>query len=119
MPDPRLTPAREQRIIDEILVDAYNDDERAMGWYYYLQDKLSFPFRARCALQRSVSPLEVGEDVEVVGLPSQRDCMREMFVLIRFAGRKLGIPLSQLEVVRGTAKTREGVNDWRCWASTH
>lgn len=119
MPIPRLTPAREQRIIDAILVDVYNPDERAMSWYYYLQDKLTFPFMARCAVQRSVSPLTLGEEVEVVGLPNQRDCMREMFVLIRFAGRRLGVPLSQLEVAHGTQKTREGVDDWRCWASTH
>jgi hypothetical protein len=93
--------------------------KRAMSWYYYLQDKLSFPFTARCVVQRSVSPLKVAEEVEVVGLPNQRECVREMFVLIRFADRKLGVPLSQLEVVHGTERTREGVDDWRCWASTH
>jgi calcium binding protein len=45
--------------------------------------------------------------------------MREIFVLIRFADRKLGVPLSQLEVICGTQKTREGVDDWRCWINTH
>ncbi|MBI3055582.1 MAG: hypothetical protein HYY77_16325 [Betaproteobacteria bacterium] len=31
--------------------------------------------------------------------------MREMFVLIRFAGRKLGVPLSQLEVSEAKSET--------------
>ena len=30
----RRDPEREQRIIMEIVVDAYGEDERAMGWYY-------------------------------------------------------------------------------------
>ena len=35
---------REHRILMEIVVDAYNEGERALGWYYYLEEKLSFPF---------------------------------------------------------------------------
>ncbi len=31
-------PDREDRIAFEIVVDAYDETERAMGWYYYLQD---------------------------------------------------------------------------------
>ena len=27
----------------EIVVDAYDEEERAMGWYYYLEDKLHIP----------------------------------------------------------------------------
>lgn len=37
---------RENRIDYEIVVDAYDESERAMGWYYYLQDKIIFPFLA-------------------------------------------------------------------------
>jgi len=32
---------RENRIAEKILVDAYGPEEQAMGWYYYLEDKLS------------------------------------------------------------------------------
>ncbi len=31
---------RERRIAMEIVVDAYDEQERALGWYYYLEDKL-------------------------------------------------------------------------------
>lgn len=40
-------PIREKRIDYEIVVDAYDESERAMGWYYYLADKISFPFLAK------------------------------------------------------------------------
>nr|WP_232230071.1 calcium-binding protein [Polaromonas glacialis] len=36
-------PDRENRIAFEIVVDAYDAAERAMGWYYYLQDQLQVP----------------------------------------------------------------------------
>ena len=47
---------REQRIEMEVVVDAYNAEERAMGWYCYLEEKLKFPFKARCKSKRAVSP---------------------------------------------------------------
>jgi hypothetical protein len=39
---------RENRIHDEVIVDAYDAEEQAMGWYYYLAESMSFPFEARC-----------------------------------------------------------------------
>ena len=50
-------------------------------------------------------------------MAKEDDCMREMFVLIRFAGRKLGVPLSQLEVLAAKGETREAVDDWRYWVA--
>jgi hypothetical protein len=38
----------ENRIEIEIVVDAYDESERAMGWYYCLQDNLAMPFKAEC-----------------------------------------------------------------------
>jgi Calcium binding len=59
---------REDRII-EIIVDANGPEEQAMGWYYYLQDQLQFPFKATCIDKRSISPLRVNDEVEVLDMP--------------------------------------------------
>ena len=40
--------ARQRRIAMEIVVDAHDEGERAIGWYSYLEDKLVFPFLTRC-----------------------------------------------------------------------
>ena len=117
MPKPRPNPTRETRIEMEIVVDAYGEEERAMGWHCYLDDNLKFPFRARCADARKISPLKKGEEVEVIGMAPADDCMRTMWVLIRFADRTLGAPLDQLEAVTGGEATREAVADWRYWVS--
>lgn len=65
---PKENQEREDRIAEEVVVDAYNEEERAMGWYYYAADNIDFPFKARCRLKRSTSPLKVGETFEVVGM---------------------------------------------------
>ena len=58
-------PVREERIRNEAVVDAYGPEEQAMGWYYYLENKIRFPFQARCTVTKAVSPLRKGETVEV------------------------------------------------------
>ena len=118
MPEPKrpaLNRAREHRIEQEIVVDAYTPDERAIGWHRHLDDKLRFPFKAKCIAVRDISPLKKGEEVEVLGMAPADDCMREMFVIVGFAGRKLGVTLAQIEPIGADAATREAVEDWRYW----
>ena len=109
---------REHRILDEIIVDAHGPEEQAMGWYYYLERELQFPFPARCCAARAISPLRAGERVTVTGMAPEEECEREMFVQIRWQNRPLAVPLRQLEVrgLRGVdATTREAVADWHYW----
>ena len=112
---PEKDEAREERIEMEIVVDAYDEEERVMGWFYYLQEKLNVPFRAKCIEEREISPLEVGQEVEVLGVSSESDRVREMFVTIRWNERQLAVPLAQLTVVKADKQTREAVEDWHYW----
>ena len=59
---------REERIQNEIIVDSYGPEEQALGWHAYLSGKLQFPFSARCVVRREISPLEPGDEVEVMVL---------------------------------------------------
>ncbi len=108
-------PVREQRILMEVVVDAYGSDERAMGWYYYLEGKLSFPFTARCTTRRAISPLRVKDEVEAIGMPPEEECAREIFVTIRREKEGLAVPLSQLKVGDADEQTRQAVEDWLYW----
>jgi hypothetical protein len=108
---------REERIAMEIIVDAYGPEEQAMGWYYYLEDKLDFPFTGRCTRKRRVSPLRVGEEVNVARMAPEDDCMHEMFVEIEWSKRTMGVPLSQIEPVKTDSKTQEAIEDWHYWVS--
>ncbi|HEY3080539.1 MAG TPA: calcium-binding protein [Chloroflexota bacterium] len=115
MPQPPRDDAREQRIEMEVVVDCYGPEEQAMGWYYYLEGHLAFPFRARCVAERAISPLRPGEEVEVAGMAPEDECDHEMFVRTRWKGRALAVPLVQLEGVAVDEQTEQAIEDWRYW----
>jgi hypothetical protein len=104
MSRPRKDAKRETRIGQEIVVDAYDEWERAMGWFYYLEQTLQFPFRAECAKEREQSLLRVGEKMEVIGMPPEEVCAREIYVQVKLERSDAGSPAD--------AVTRGG-NRWK------
>jgi hypothetical protein len=108
---------REERITMEIVVDAQDSEDQAMGWYYYLGDTMQFPFAATCISKRRISPLKVGETVEVVDMAAGEECEREMFVEIVWDGDRLAVPLIQLEALKGEAETERAIADWHYWVN--
>lgn len=48
----------------------------------------------------------------VLGMAPSDDCMREMFAI---AGRRLGVPLAQLDPVKPDNMTHQSMEDWRYW----
>jgi hypothetical protein len=116
---PKRDAKREDRITMKIVVDCYGRHEVAMGWYYYLEDHLGFPFTTTCVAPRAVSPLRVKDEVEVIGLAPEEECECEVFVTIRWDRPEgLAVPLAQLKPIRTTdAQTTEAVADWHYWRS--
>lgn len=108
---------REARLEDEILVDSFTPDEHAMSWYYYLEGKLRFPFKATCTKLRAISPFQTGESLSVTGLAPVEDCQHEIIVMTEWHGRALGVPLAQLTPGKADADTKEGVEDWHYWVA--
>ena len=117
MRKPAKDPIREDRIHDEAIVDAYGPEEQAMSWYYYLENKIRFPFQAKCIVTKLVSPLKKGETVEVRRLAPEDACSTDMLVLIRWQGRNMAVPLSQLAAVDPDESTSEAISDWHYWVA--
>jgi hypothetical protein len=111
----RKNESRENRITMEIVVDAYGPEEQAMRWYYYLYDSLNSPFLTKCITNRAISPLKVGDEVEVIGMAPEEECEHEMFVMMRWERNGLAVPLMQLELIHGNDQTREAIEDWHYW----
>jgi hypothetical protein len=103
---------RDERIRNEVIVDAYGPQEQAMGWYYYLDGKMRFPFQGRCAVTRTVSPLRKGETVEVRRMAPEETCSSDMLVLIRWEGRSLAVPLFQLAAIAPDKAISEALSAW-------
>ena len=92
MKKPKKDPVREERIENEAIADANGPEEQVMGWYYYLDDKIRFPFQAKCIVAKVVSPLRKGEIVEVQRMAPEDACAAEMLVLIRWHDRTMAVP---------------------------
>jgi hypothetical protein len=100
----------------EIIVDAYDMEEREMGWFYYLDDKITFPFTAECYITDSRSPLLLGEQVVVSGMVYKDDWQsQDMYVEISWNNRTLSVPLAQLKPLSTDDETLEAVEDWHYW----
>jgi hypothetical protein len=108
--------AREERIADEIIVDANGEDEVLMGWLTYLQDNLACPLEAECIKEMKISPLRKGEKVTVLELLDDEENLgSDFFVRIEWSGRKMGVPLAQLKPLKTDKETRQAVEDWQYW----
>lgn len=118
MRKPKRDEGREERIEMEIVVDAHDAEERATGWYCYLEEKLVFPFTAVCVGERAISVLWKGDEVEVLELAPEEECRHEMFVGMRWERRPLAVPLGQLKPIEHTdEETKEAVADWHYWVA--
>jgi hypothetical protein len=106
---------REERIIMEIIVDAYDMEERAMGWFYYLDDKIRFPFDAECIAIDNRSPFNIGEKVTVLQMTNEGDWSQDMYVQISWKDRKFSVPLVQLKPLKADDDTQEAIADWHYW----
>ena len=76
------------------------------------QGKISFPFRARCVTANSVSPLPKGENIEIFRMAAEDACEHDMFVQIRWQGRKMAVSLSQLDAIDPDESTKKAIGDW-------
>lgn len=114
---PKREKIREERIDMEIIVDAYDEEERAMGWYYYLVDNMTFPFKAKCTVEQRNSPLKENDLVEVIDMAVAEECLREIFVEVESPEDRLVVPLSQLEGIGVDDETQEAIEDWHYWVA--
>ena len=101
----------------EIVVDAYDEDERAMGWYNYLEDKLDVPFRPGAS--RSGRSRRWRWATRSRWSACRRRTSASGRCSSRSAGAraKLAVPLSQLEVIEADDETRQAVEDWHYWVA--
>jgi len=50
-------------------------------------------------------------------MASEDACMHDMLVQIHWRGRKIAVPLSQLDAVDPDELTKEALDDWHYWVS--
>ena len=97
----------------EIVVDAYNESERAMGWYCHLEDRLHFPFQAQLARRKPGKAKP--RVVTVTGMADSDECSGGMYVLVDWEDDEISVPLERITPLKASAQTVESVDDWKYW----
>ena len=117
MRKPTKDPIREDRIHNEAIVEAYGSEEQAMSWYYYLEDKIQFPFQAQCIASVPTSPLRKSDSVEIRKMAPEDNCSTDMLVMTRWNNRNIAVPLSQLKAIGVDESTTQAIEDWHYWVA--
>ncbi|HFA49785.1 MAG TPA: calcium-binding protein [Bacteroidetes bacterium] len=104
----------QHRIDYEIIVDAYGDHEVKMGWYYYMEEKLNFPFTATVEIEKRNGGKEM-KKVEVLKMTGDEAFGEDMRVGVAFGEYIFEVPLLSLKNIEADEGTLEAMGDWRYW----
>ncbi|MEH2249835.1 calcium-binding protein [Nostoc sp.] len=119
MPSVEPDENREHRIKTEIIVDAEDKEERAMGWYYHLEEALNFPFLAKWTKKGRKSASAEEKQVEVLGMAPDDECLKDMFVEVAYINGKdedvYSAKLSEIAAIDADSETQEAIADWLYW----
>ena len=108
---------KEERIENEVIIDAYGSYEKVTGWYCYLNDKITFPFSAVCIKELKNSPLKEEEHVSVLETSEDEDNLSGLHVIVEYNGRKFEVPLAQLKPLNVDRNTKKAIEDWHYWVN--
>ncbi|MCW5921270.1 MAG: hypothetical protein KIS77_02930 [Saprospiraceae bacterium] len=113
---PSHDPAREHRILDEIIVDCYDEEEELMGRYYYMTDNLEFPITATARMPlRGGTTEEKTEQIVEVDPKSETGSPIRLGVAEEGSERIHHISPADLVRLDTTPENLEIINDWLYW----
>jgi hypothetical protein len=90
---------------------------RSWGGTTTSKTKSNSRFRPTASPPKSFHPLRKGETVEVQRMAGEDACSAAMLVLIRWHGRTMAVPLSQLVAIDPNQSAAEAIGDWHYWVS--
>jgi hypothetical protein len=109
-------PSRENRIMNEIIVDCRDEAEENMSWYYYLEDNLNFPFTAEISIEKRNGSKSAAV-VVVLRLAGDETTGTDLRAGVCYQDIIMEVPLLKLRKVKADKNTIEALEDWRYWNS--
>ena len=96
---------RLEELIEEALIDCYDEYEQFAGMEATLADELTFPLNATA----------LGDPVIVIGIDQKSSVERGLMVTIDKAGSIYAFPLSELDFVDLESSDEEWIAAFRMW----
>ena len=107
---------REHRIHYEIIVDAYDEYEQAMGWYIHMNDNLAFPMEAKAQLRLRGGKIEE-KTVKIVEVDpkSETSLTLRLGITEGKSDRAQYISPEDIVSINTSEENLEILNDWLYW----
>ena len=100
---PRLSKQRLEELVEEAIVDAYNESEQAVGLFTMIEDNLKLPFDTEVlGVSVTVEKVDMTNDDQIVGV-----CAR--------ADQKQQIPIQSLPLPSPPPEGWEWIAAYRYW----
>lgn len=108
-----------QKIDDEIIVDCYDDYEVNMGWYYFFERELDFPFEAEVTLKNRKGEKQATA-VDVLDMATTDEDFNgtsDFFVEVspKESDLVFETSLSKLKRIKGSREVKEAFKLWNFW----
>ena len=100
---PRLSNSRLEELVEEAIVDAYNESEQVSGFFTMLEENLKLPFNTELlGVSVTVEKVDMADDDQIVAV-----CSR--------AGKKQEIPILSLPLPSPPPDGWEWIAAYRYW----
>ena len=105
-----------QIIGEEITVDANDDDEVYMGWYYFMSESLEFPFKAVATIKKRNGTTEE-RTVEIVEDATDGDRFKcqAYYVNVDYEGVLMKLEIADLKPINASEETLKAMTVWKYW----
>ncbi|MEM9887590.1 MAG: calcium-binding protein [Bacteroidota bacterium] len=104
-------PIRDNRIYSEIVVEAHDEGEVNVSWYYCFNDHMDFPFTAIVTLLKRDGTKEQVE-VEILNVQSEADNPILLGIVEAHYDRLQLIAPTSIVKVKEAESQKEMLNDW-------
>jgi Calcium binding len=104
-------------IIDfDIVVDAKDDEDIYMGWYYFMVETLEFPFKAIAIIKKRNGTTEE-RTVEVVedATDAERFKCQAYYVNVDYEGVLMKVEIADLKPINASEETLKAITVWKYW----
>ena len=107
---------RDHRIHYEIIVDAYDEYEQAMSWYYHMEENLEFPMKAKVKLRlRGGKTEEKAVQIVEVDPKSETSLTLRLGITEGKSDRVQYISPEDIVSINTSDENLEILNDWLYW----
>jgi hypothetical protein len=107
---------RENRIKDQVIVDCHHESEEMTGWYYYMQDALSFPMKGLANIP-TTSGKTAQKKVKIVKIDPDSESGRPLRIGVMENGGRVISYISPEYLIRieESPENMDIINDWLYW----